>query len=113
HVVFDYKSNKMYLKKNRNYSNPFEYNMSGIEISHVGLQWVQEELPLKTSLLKTETNYSDNNREDAFKFKFVLKPIYLIAYVRKDSPADLTGLKKDDIIVSINNQGTDNFSLQD
>lgn len=35
-VVFDYASEVMYLKKNRLFRKPFEYNMSGIELIAIG-----------------------------------------------------------------------------
>mgnify|MGYP006162432647 CR=1 FL=1 len=87
--------------------------MSGIEINHAGLQWIQEEV--KMNILTTDkTSYENLTKgSDSFKYKFVLKPIYIIANIRKDSPADLCGLKKGDIIVSINSHGTDRYSLQE
>ncbi len=33
HVVFDYKSEKIYVKKNKLHKNSFEYDMSGLELS--------------------------------------------------------------------------------
>lgn len=112
-LIFDYKNGKIYLKKNKNYNQPFEYNMSGIEINHAGLQWVQEEVKLNV-LTKDKTSYDNMIKSsDSFKYKFVLKPMYVIAHIRKDSPADLCGLKKGDIIVSINSHGTDRYSLQE
>lgn len=112
-IIFDYKNSKLYLKKNKKFNDPFEYNMSGIEINHAGLQWIQEEV--KMNILTTDkTSYENLTKgSDSFKYKFVLKPIYIIANIRKDSPADLCGLKKGDIIVSINSHGTDRYSLQE
>ena len=41
-IVLDYKSNRVYLKKNSRFDDPFNINMSGIEIQHKGLQWISE-----------------------------------------------------------------------
>lgn len=114
-LLFDYKNNKLYLQKNKNYSQPFEYNMSGIEINHAGLQWIQEEVSLNTIVsTKSNTSYeSPSSSQDKFKYKFVLKPVYVIAHVRKDSPAELCGLKNGDIIITINGNGVDRYSLQE
>jgi len=114
-VILDYQSNKLYLKKNKNFKMPFEYNMSGIEINHAGLQWVQEEVHLNSIVItKNNTSYDGpTSNSDSFKYKFVLKPVYIIAHIRKDSPADICGLKKGDIIVSINAHGTNRYSLQE
>lgn len=112
-VILDFQSSKLYLKKNKNFNMPFEYNMSGIEINHAGLQWIQEEVKLNV-LTKDKTSYDNLIKgSDSFKYKFVLKPVYIIAHIRKDSPADICGLKKGDIIVSINAHGTDRYSLQE
>lgn len=35
-VIFDYANEAIYLRKNRNYRKPFDYNMSGIELITVG-----------------------------------------------------------------------------
>jgi C-terminal processing protease CtpA/Prc len=42
-----------------------------------------------------------------------LKPIFAIAACRPNSPADQSGLKKDDIILAINGKPASNLSLQD
>ena len=47
-VVFDYQNEQMYLKKNKDFNAPFNYNKSGIKIQHNGLQWVQETVHLET-----------------------------------------------------------------
>jgi len=36
------------------------------------------------------------------KYKFELKPIFVIANVRKNSPADIAGFQKEDVIIKIN-----------
>jgi hypothetical protein len=112
-LVFDYPNQQLFLKKNHSYSSPFNYNKSGIELQHDGLQWVQETVSLETvpyagneSSAKANTVYSN------FKYKFVLKPMYTIVNVRKNSPAALSGLQKGDIIVSINQKPGYEFTLE-
>jgi len=41
-VVFDYQSSSLYLKKNSHFDDVFNFNMSGLEIQHQGLQWIKE-----------------------------------------------------------------------
>ena len=112
-LVFDYPNQQLFLKKNNNYKTPFYYNKSGIELQHYGLQWVQETVSLETvpfglkeNTSKTSTIYSN------FKYKFVLKPIYTIVNVRKNSPAAICGLQKGDIIISINEKPGYEFTLE-
>lgn len=106
-TVFDYPNRKMYLKKNGHFNDPFGYNKSGIELQHFGLQWVQETVRLETVPLSEGTNLMNN-----FKYKFELKPVYLIANVRKNSTAALSGIQKDDILVSINGVPAYKYSLE-
>lgn len=111
-VLFDYKNNQIFLNKNSNYDAPFHYNMSGIELQNEGVQWVQETIALQTQLVEDNT-YDANGKKANFKYKFSLKPIYTIANIRKNSPAALCGLQKDDIIISINNVLGYKYSLQE
>lgn len=67
-VIFDYFSGHIYIKRNRNFSRPYEYDMSGLTLS------------------------LDSQNYDRFK----------VNHVRDNSPAYLSGIKKGDIIESIN-----------
>lgn len=112
-VVFDYEGNSMYLKPSKHFYDEFKYNMSGMEIHHSGVQWVEEKIPLQTKI--TSASYDavgDVIRKD-FKYKFELKPVYAISGIRENSPAALAGLLANDIVVRINNISAHRFSLQE
>jgi len=113
-IVFDYPNQKMFLRKNSNFYSPFGYNKSGVEIQHNGLQWVQETVHLETVpiIIGDAVDTRGNNAANNFKYKFVLKPIYIIANVRKNSPAAISGLQKGDVIININNVPAYQFTLQ-
>jgi hypothetical protein len=113
-VVFDYPNQNLFLKKNRSFYSPFGYNKSGIELQHYGLQWVQETVHLETiPIIKSDDlSFKKNENGNNFKYKFELKPIYIIANVRKNSPAALSGLQKGDVIVKINDKPGYEFTLE-
>lgn len=113
-IIFDYPNQQLFLRKNSNFSTSFSYNKSGVELQHFGLQWVQETVRLETiPLVKTDNSaYNYNNSDNNFKYKFALKPIYIIANVRKNSPAAISGLQKEDIIVSINGKPGYEYTLE-
>lgn len=117
-LVFDYSNQQLFLKKNRLFNTPFYYNKSGIEVQHYGLHWVQETLRLETIPLTlanaadTRVNNSRDNSKNNFKYKFALKPVYIIGNVRKNSLAAISGLQKGDIIVSINQKPGYGFTLE-
>ncbi|MFV5702739.1 PDZ domain-containing protein [Flavobacterium sp. XS2P12] len=111
-VIFDYTNNLLYLKKNKEYYDPFNYNRSGVEIQHYGLQWVEETVHLQTvPMVIVDDPFGKTI--NGFKYKFKLKPIYEISYIRKNSPAASSGLQKGDIIVSINKNPAYRYSLQE
>lgn len=114
-IVLDYRDQKLYLKKNNKFSDPFTYNKSGITIQHNGLQWVQETVHLETVQVVSsvsETERNQNNNGSNFRYKFLLKPVYEIVNIRKHSAAEKCGLQKGDIIISINNERPYKYSLQ-
>lgn len=111
-IIIDYKEKYIYLKKNSRFRKPFNYNMSGIEIEHNGIEYVQETLKMETS-----SNYGEQQGEviykaSDFKYKFSLKPVFQVAAVRKDSPAELIGILPGDKIVRINKKSIHQYTIQ-
>lgn len=111
---YDYAENALYIKKNSFYNDPFSYNMSGLEIQHQGVQWIkqtyQEGIQPVFNVFSEDGDKSITNN---LKYKFELKPVYIISSIRKDSPADLSGLQKDDVIVKVNRRNGYSFKLQE
>ena len=111
--TFDYKNKRLRLKPNRKYSEPFEYDMSGIVLAHKGYTIVKD----------FENNNSPvfSKSEDAFKgvvvyksyskVKFKLEPQYIVAEVRPNSPAALAGLEVGDLVETINKRPAYNYEL--
>ena len=109
-VVFDYPNKKIFLRRNKNFDSPFGYNKSGVELQHYGLQWVQETVHLETIPISTEAIVSKGTNN--FRYKVVLKPVYIIANVRKNSSAAVSGLQKGDVLVSVNRIPAYKYSLE-
>lgn len=113
-AIFDYHDGKLYLKKSNKFSEPFQYNRCGIEISSAGLQWVPETIKFQTTYQDNTFDAEGNKAGSAnFKYKFELKPIYEISNIRKNSPATEAGLQKGDILKSINHSSVNTMSLNE
>jgi hypothetical protein len=112
-VYFDYATNALYLKKSNSFDEPFNFNMSGIEVQHQGLQWVQESFENNPAMSNNLFDGNGNKVSNNLRYKFELKPVYIITSVRENSNAEEVGVKKDDIIVKINKNEAYNYSLQD
>lgn len=111
-VVFDYKNSLIYLKKNNHFEEPFNFNMSGLEVQHQGLQWIKEDYEENPAVSNNLFDADGNKIVNNLKYKFELKPIYVITNVRKNSPADEAGFQKDDIIQKINKRNAYTYTLQ-
>ncbi|WP_250253024.1 PDZ domain-containing protein [Chryseobacterium sp. Marseille-Q3244] len=115
-IIFDYANNKLYLKKNRNFDDPFHFNMSGLDFKQDGLEWQQDRVKIETQAMGGTVNGTVGNKNEvyreSFQYNFILKPIFAIAGVRKDSPAYVAGLKKDDKVISINGDKTADMKLE-
>jgi hypothetical protein len=116
-VIFDYQSGVLYLKKNNLFRNPFDLNKAGIEVHHQGLQWTTESFEISPSLapiiIDSNSDRYVNNYHPTLKYKFELKPIFVISQVRKGSQAEKIGILKEDVLVYINNELASNFTLQE
>lgn len=112
-VVFDYKNERLYAKKNSNFYQEYLYNASGLEVYQIGMQWIQEKISLNTGPVKVsnESHYTGNKSD--FMYKFNLKPVYSIGVVRNNSPAQKAGLKVDDLLLEINKRKVTDMSLED
>lgn len=114
-VIFDYSSKTLSLKPNRNYNNPFEYDMSGVVVAHDGYSIIKESVSNNIYKLRDAQN-SDPGivvYKSQVDVKFRLEPQYKIVEVRPDSPAALAGLKKGDILLDINKKPSYNYSLSE
>lgn len=120
-LILDYKNKLIYTEPNSTINDPFNFNMSGIEVEHAGLQWVKEERRADSGGIKilTDTNsgsnlYGTGNIESSnnLKTQFNLIPVFKIFSVRPNSEAEKTGLKKGDRIISINRTDASKFTIQ-
>ncbi|MPS65751.1 MAG: peptide-binding protein [Chryseobacterium sp.] len=110
-IAFDYANQKLYLRKNRNFNDPFHFNMSGLDFRQDGMEWSKDIVNLPTKNSNTSSGGVEVINNSMY-YNFVLKPIFAIAGVRKDSPAYKAGLKKDDRLISINGKKTADMTME-
>ena len=106
-IFLDYQNKRYYTKPNTNINNPFHYNMSGIEVAHAGVEWVEESVH-KVEEQKNNTEKNDNS----LNTRFTLKPVFVVFNIRKGSAAEEAGLLVNDKIVKINNRPAHNLTIE-
>lgn len=113
-VFFDYQEQKIYSKTNSKVNEPFNFNMSGIEVQHDGLEWVKETSVVNNNKGVTVYTVQPNESrvQENLKIKFDLKPVFTIYSVRKGSPADLSGIRKNDRLIKIEGRSTHDLTIE-
>lgn len=109
-TIFDYPAGKIYLKKNKNFDDPFHFNMSGLDFKQDGLEWHEDRVKIEPKKISEANN--EILAYGSFQYKFTLKPIFSIAGIRKDSPGFKAGLKKDDRVLFINGSRTSEMTME-
>lgn len=112
-IILDYENKKLYLKPNRDLDDPFLIDGSGLEIKQGGLVWEKEQVQVKTAKVNQANGEISviDNATDSFQYKFSLKPVFIVSGTRKDSPAQKSGILKNDELVSINGKKTKDMNL--
>jgi C-terminal processing protease CtpA/Prc len=87
--------------------------MSGIEVEHAGLEWINETYDdSKIEGIKVYTNGTDERLQNKLQVKFELKPIFRISNIRIDSNAEKAGLRKGDKILKINGGNVRDLTIE-
>ena len=94
-LYVDYPRKRLYLKKNRYYNEPFRYNRSGIELEKNGFMLVVGDQGSKAGE------------------GLALKPAFMVVELRENSPAQQAGVKIGDVVLSVNDKASSEFTLQE
>ncbi|MDR2281904.1 MAG: hypothetical protein LBE37_01780 [Sphingobacterium sp.] len=110
-VIFDYADSVMYLRKNRMFGDPFNIDMSGLEVRNVGFSWLKSRTGAKPLGASSNEGQTINLSNDVM-YQIELVPAYVIQHVRIGSPADLAGVKEGDGIYKINGKYAGKMTLE-
>jgi len=112
-VTFDYKGEKITLKKGSSFKDPFRYNMSGIELAYNGKILVKEHDNADFELSQNLKTNKNNTVILSYKYKYTFKNSYKIFKIQNNSPAALAGLKVNDIVIRINGKFAHEMKLEE
>lgn len=108
-IIFDYQNGAMYLKANSKFSDPFEYNKSGIYLQQAGVRLYKLPNKEKPSGAALTVAFGEKNVEVNYQYAF--KPAYEVAALSPDAPAAKAGIQIGDVIISVNEQTVGTMSL--
>lgn len=98
------------LKPTNKTSDPFYYNLSGIELAYEGTQIVKQRLPSVERKGNTGNNGIEILLQDRYELSF--HPALKITYVRLNSPAEHAGVRSGDILIQINGRKIHDMTLE-
>jgi len=114
-MVVDYKNERLYLKKNSYYKDPFQYNMAGIDIQHNGVRLIRERIADVNGKVKSDERSALGNVQILMeqRTRLSLVPEIVVSGIRAGSPADEAGLQQGDIILAVNGKQVHEYKLQE
>lgn len=113
-IVFDYGRNTMTLRKNRNFSAPFRYNLSGLSLQHDGVRYISESIADSRGVVHSEEKtFGDVQILFQDRLRMSLVPEIIVSGIRAGSPAHEAGLLEGDVILAVNGKRIHRYRLQE
>jgi hypothetical protein len=112
-VWIDYPNKRLTLEKNGSFVGGFNYNMSGIEVVYNGKMLVEEKVTNFGESYGRSAGAGNNSVSLITNYVYRFKPSFKVNEVLEGSPADIAGVKKDDILMKINGKPVHNYKLSE
>lgn len=113
-IVFDYRRNKILLRKNRNFNAPFQYNLSGLSLQHNGMRYIAESISDGRGVVHSdEKSFGDVQILFETRTRLSLVPEIVVSGIRAGSPAHEAGLMEGDVILAVNGKRIHRYKLQE
>ena len=113
HLVYDYPNRKIFMRRNKHFSDDFNYNLSGIELVQNEATWEKERQENLSNKLESTPSSNTTQVYNTVNYIYKLKPIYRIHSIRKKSNAEKIGLKVGDEVYKINKKKVRDLNLEE
>lgn len=113
-IVFDYSRNQIVLRKNRNFREPFRFNLSGLILQHAGVRYISESITDSRGVVHNEEkSFGDVQILFETRTRLSLVPEIIVSGIRSGSPAHEAGLLEGDVILAVNGKRIHRYKLQE
>jgi hypothetical protein len=113
-IIFNYPAGEITLKKNANFTDPFEYNMCGLQLQHNGVRYIADRIADDRGVVRNNARtFGDVQILMQNKTRLSLVPEIIVSGIRAGSPAEEAGLKEGDIILAVNGKRIHSYKLQE
>jgi len=115
HWIFDYPNQKVYFKSNSDFSDPFNYDMSGLLLKYNGFQQIARfDNLFANPIAGVQTDNSDGyNKVKKPTITIEIRPILTVDAVRPNSSAFNAGFIEGDIVLKIKGRSTHRYDLEE
>ncbi|GGW23048.1 hypothetical protein GCM10007383_03770 [Arenibacter certesii] len=113
-AIYNYGAGTISLRKNRMFNDPFNYNLSGIDLQHNGMRFISERIADARGVA-IEKGDSFGTVQILFedKTRLTVVPEIIVSGIRAGSPGHEAGLREGDIILAVNGKKIHNYELQE
>lgn len=112
-MVFDYGKGTVALQKNSMFNDPFDFNLSGIDLQHNGVRYISESITDSRGMVSERGNsYGDVQILFENRTRLSVVPEIIVSGIRAGSPGYEAGLQEGDIILAVNGKKVHNYELQ-
>ncbi|MEM9000914.1 MAG: aspartyl protease family protein [Bacteroidota bacterium] len=114
-IIFDYPNQKVTIKKNGNFKQPFQYNWAGIELQHSGVRYIAERIADSQGIVRRSDDENFGNVQILLqnRTRLSLVPEIIVSSIRSGSPAEEAGLQEGDVILAVNGKRVHKYKLQE
>lgn len=113
-AVYNYRDSTVSLRKNSLFNEPFNFNLSGIDLQHNGMRYISESIAdPRGFVINRGDSFGDVQLLFEDKTRLSIVPEIIVSGIRAGSPGQEAGLREGDIILAVNGKKVHNYELQD
>ncbi|MDX1328182.1 MAG: aspartyl protease family protein [Arenibacter sp.] len=113
-AVYNYGAGTISLRKNAMFNDPFNFNLSGIDLQHNGVRYISERITNAKGVVEEKGDSFGTVQilfEDRSRISIV--PEIIVSGIRAGSPGQEAGLRKGDVILAVNGKKVHDYELQE